>query len=156
MRTWNFRTVAVITLALSVPLVQAQVAATHYFDTWRLGERGTLAFGGAALPVALANTGPFVLGRENSICDPISGDLLISAGYNWLHEADGDTMAGSMGLFTYPQAIVPHPGNNDPNPTHTYAPDSWQNPGGHWFYFVYNHYGAAPHCMDDRSLRIFD
>ena len=82
-----------ITLALSVPLVKAQVAATHYFDTWRLGERGTLAFGGAALPVALANTGPFVLGRENSICDPISGDLLISAGYNWLHEADGDTMA---------------------------------------------------------------
>jgi len=49
-----------------------------------------------------------------------------------------------------------HCETNDPNPTHSYAPDSWQNPGGHWFYFVYNHYNPGVHCMDDGALRIFD
>ena len=46
---------------------------------------------------------------------------------------------------------------NDANPTCTFAPNSWQNPGGHTFCFVYNHYGSPlSECMDDQGLRIFD
>ena len=55
-----------ITLALSVPLVQAQVAYS-LLRYLAVGGEEIIGLGGAALPVALANTGPFVLGRENSI-----------------------------------------------------------------------------------------
>ena len=113
MITKQFRALMVTALLLSATFMQSQIAATRYFDTWRLGERGTLKFDGAQLPVATANTGPFFLGRENSISDPVTGDLLFSAGNNWLHEADGDTMVGSLGLYTLPEAMIPHPGNND-------------------------------------------
>ena len=60
-------------------------------------------------------------------------------------------------VMCYYSPTLGHCQTNDPNPTCTFAPDSWQNPGGHTFCFVYNHYGnPQAECMDDQALRIFD